>query len=77
MKSVTLLDLEPHHCRWPVDAPDLVNHRFCGVTREDGLPYCKAHAKRAYRPEENRRLSGDSASFDARVSRVSKVMETA
>ncbi len=37
---VTLLDLEPHHCRWPVsDAP----YMFCGGTKQDGSSYCGHH----------------------------------
>lgn len=38
--SVTLFDLEPHHCRWPVsDAP----YMFCGDTKIDGSSYCRHH----------------------------------
>jgi GcrA cell cycle regulator len=48
--SVTLLDLEPHHCRWPVGTTDLANHRFCGCTPVEGLPYCEVHAARAFAP---------------------------
>ncbi len=37
---VTLLDLEPHHCRWPVqDAPYL----FCADAKQDGSSYCSRH----------------------------------
>lgn len=37
---VTLFDLEPHHCRWPVsDAPYL----FCADTKLDGSSYCERH----------------------------------
>jgi GcrA cell cycle regulator len=37
---VALLDLEPHHCRWPVrDAP----YAFCGDTKQDGSSYCGHH----------------------------------
>jgi GcrA cell cycle regulator len=37
---VTLFDLEPHHCRWPVqDAPYL----FCADTKQDGSSYCSRH----------------------------------
>ncbi len=38
--SVVLFDLEPHHCRWPVnDAP----YMFCGDTKRDGSSYCQRH----------------------------------
>lgn len=37
---VALLDLEPHHCRWPVrDAP----YAFCGSQKMDGSSYCDPH----------------------------------
>lgn len=42
-----LLAVEEHHCRWPVGAPDLVNHRFCCLPKVPGLPYCEHHAVRA------------------------------
>jgi GcrA cell cycle regulator len=43
---VTLLDLEPHHCRWPVsDAPFM----FCGGAKQDGSSYCEYHADIAKR----------------------------
>lgn len=41
---VTLDELEPHHCRWPVGTPA---HGFCGCQRAHG-PYCEDHARRAY-----------------------------
>jgi len=43
-KPVALLDLEPHHCRWPVDGGS------CGCNKVPGLPYCEQHAATAFRP---------------------------
>lgn len=43
---VQLLDLESHHCRWPVGEP---TQGFCGCSAVPGLPYCAGHADRAYR----------------------------
>lgn len=38
---VALLDLESHHCRWPVrDAP---SYLFCADTKFDGSSYCRHH----------------------------------
>lgn len=38
--NVTLMDLEPHHCRWPYgDGPIL----FCGHQQFAGSSYCAAH----------------------------------
>ncbi len=37
---VALLDLEPHHCRWPVnDAP----YMFCADVKIGGSSYCQRH----------------------------------
>jgi GcrA cell cycle regulator len=46
--GVSLLDLKPHHCRWPngdVGSPDF---HFCGDRRVDGRPYCRSHCQIAY-----------------------------
>ena len=42
---ISLLDLEPHHCRWPIGEPV---EGFCGARKVNGLPYCTDHAVRAY-----------------------------
>lgn len=45
---VALLDLEPHHCRWPVGDPGGPSFGFCGAKRESPLtPYCCDHHERA------------------------------
>lgn len=41
---VSLMDLEPHHCRWPVGEP---TQGFCGCTKQPGSSYCKAHFERS------------------------------
>jgi GcrA cell cycle regulator len=39
-QAKAILDLEPHHCRWPIqDAP----YAFCGGTKQDGSSYCPYH----------------------------------
>lgn len=43
-KPIALLDLEPHHCRWPVDGGS------CGCNKVKGLSYCEQHAATAFRP---------------------------
>ncbi len=37
---VALLDLEPHHCRWPVSE---AHYLFCAATQLDGSSYCRRH----------------------------------
>jgi GcrA cell cycle regulator len=46
----TLLELQQWHCRWPLGDPASESFGFCGNKPVDGLPYCPAHAQRAYRP---------------------------
>lgn len=47
---VALLDLEPHHCRWPIGNPRSADFGFCGANRESPLtPYCCEHHRRAAR----------------------------
>lgn len=41
---IQLVDLEPHHCRWPVGEP---TQGFCGCTKQPGSSYCKAHFERS------------------------------
>lgn len=39
---VSLLDLEPHHCRYPFGERDFT---FCGHPKADGKSYCRDHAE--------------------------------
>jgi GcrA cell cycle regulator len=39
--SLTLLDLEPHQCKFPVTSS--LPHLFCGAERVEGRPYCSHH----------------------------------
>ena len=45
--SVALLDLAPHHCRWPIEQDGVT--MFCGADKHVGA-YCEGHARLAYRP---------------------------
>lgn len=40
--AVALVDLEPHHCRWPVG--DILGF-FCGAVKEGGSSYCPVHRR--------------------------------
>jgi GcrA cell cycle regulator len=46
----SLLELQPWHCRWPISDPGAEDFGFCGNNPVEGLPYCAAHARLAYRP---------------------------
>lgn len=53
-RYVTLLELEPHHCRWPIGDPKQSDFRFCGCDRVAGRPYCDAHSILANRSFDRR-----------------------
>jgi GcrA cell cycle regulator len=46
----SLVELQQWHCRWPIGDPTAENFGFCGNKPIDGVPYCAAHARLAYRP---------------------------
>ncbi len=39
-KMVTTLELEPHHCRYPIGDPRSQSFRYCGETAIPGRSYC-------------------------------------
>jgi GcrA cell cycle regulator len=41
------LELEPHHCRWPVGEPDEPGFFFCAATKLDDHWYCADHHRRS------------------------------
>jgi GcrA cell cycle regulator len=43
-----LVDLQPHHCRWPLNNALGGEYYFCGAQRISGRPYCPAHVALAY-----------------------------
>ncbi len=45
---VSLMDLGPNACKWPMGDPLQPGFGFCGQFAEDGKPYCTAHRHRAY-----------------------------
>lgn len=49
--NLTLTELGPRNCRWPVnDAAIGEDHLFCGKEAEECQPYCTHHARRAHGP---------------------------
>jgi len=49
--KVPLLDLEPHHCRYPIGTPGKDGFGFCGDRHIPGRSYCERHAIRCMVPE--------------------------
>jgi len=52
----SLFDLQQWHCRWPISDPGAEDFGFCGNNPVDGLPYCAARARMAYRPGTRERI---------------------
>jgi len=46
-RVLSVIALEPHHCRWPVGEP---LQGFCGCNKVPGTSYCEHHAARAFKP---------------------------
>jgi GcrA cell cycle regulator len=42
-KMLTLLELERHHCRYPIGEPGTAKFGFCGAFAEFGESYCGFH----------------------------------
>lgn len=61
---VSFADLRDEHCKWIPGSPaDAGTNKpmFCGAERVPGLPYCRAHAARAYRaPDIDARMAEPS-----------------
>lgn len=52
-ERVTLLDLRPHHCRFPLGEPASADFAYCGAQKVKGS-YCAAHARLSYLPKPKR-----------------------
>jgi GcrA cell cycle regulator len=46
--GITLLDLKPTSCRWPLGDPAQEDFRFCGTKTAPGETYCSCHAEVAF-----------------------------
>jgi len=50
--NVTLMELVPEGCRWPMGDPGTPEFAYCGNRRAQiNLPYCEGHCRMAYRPD--------------------------
>jgi GcrA cell cycle regulator len=58
-ERVALVDLEHHHCRWPIGDPTSEHFGFCGAQRAEPTnpfnAYCARHGLIAYEPRSNRK----------------------
>lgn len=49
---VTLMDLTPFSCRWPLEGPDGEEMLFCGEECDITKPYCEEHMALAFKPSQ-------------------------
>ena len=54
-ERVTVMDLVPGVCRWPLGDPRAENFSFCGHRIAEGSSYCTRHSRIAYQPVERRK----------------------
>ena len=47
-EKITIVNLEPAMCKWPVGDPQHTDFHFCGNARHDDAPYCEFHCEVAY-----------------------------
>ncbi|HET7333635.1 MAG TPA: GcrA family cell cycle regulator [Rhizomicrobium sp.] len=52
---VGVLTINDRMCRWPIGDPSENEFHFCGRNPKSGSPYCEAHARKAYQPQQARR----------------------
>ena len=56
----TVLTINDRMCRWPIGDPAATEFHFCGRKPKAGSPYCEAHARKAYQPQQARRDAKDN-----------------
>lgn len=54
-KRVTIEDLEPCHCRYPLWETDGDPRHYCGATKLGSLPYCESHSRLCFQLPEPKR----------------------
>ncbi len=54
-KKIGLMELTERTCKWPVGDPATEDFWFCGLTVQQGKPYCEAHVGVAFQPMSARR----------------------
>lgn len=53
-EHATVLTINDKMCRWPIGDPSKESFHFCGRTPRGNSPYCEAHARKAYQPQQLR-----------------------
>ncbi len=60
-ERASILSLKETSCRWPIGDPQHDDFHFCGKGKQDGLPYCEFHSRRAFQPAQSRRRDAQHA----------------
>lgn len=58
VRVTSIIDLEPHHCRWPIGEP---TRGFCGCQKQPGTSYCAKHLIRAHAGKDLARVYANMA----------------
>ncbi|HUE45591.1 MAG TPA: GcrA family cell cycle regulator [Aestuariivirgaceae bacterium] len=53
-RKLTIDKLTEHTCKWPIGDPGHQEFHFCGHDSLDAMPYCRYHARLAYRGHGSR-----------------------
>ncbi len=53
-RKLTIEKLTEHTCKWPIGDPGHREFHFCGHDSLDAMPYCRYHARLAYRGHGSR-----------------------
>ncbi len=61
VERCSLLELAKDKCRWPLSGSEPSDFLFCGNAVVPSLPYCRAHARLAYRPPTIRAQAANAA----------------
>ena len=54
-KKISLMELTERTCKWPIGDPATEDFWFCGLSVQQGKPYCEAHVGGAFQPMSSRR----------------------
>lgn len=54
-KRISIAELSESTCKWPLGDPGRPDFAFCGLSSDNGIPYCNHHARIAYQPTADRK----------------------
>ena len=54
-KKISLMELTERTCKWPIGDPATDDFWFCGLSVQQGKPYCEALVSVAFQPMSSRR----------------------